>query len=168
MNAVQLRERIDELIDRTKSARFTDKQYYNAINGAITKIVKDRIAPIRVPRKYSVQSAQRVRDELYTLIPAPLTGSIADVAIVSSTNATPIVINTATSVWTVGQLVTIESHTVNTNANGTWVVSATNGTTTITLTGSAGNGVGGATGTVGTETVRRPSDYFYYLLLYVQ
>lgn len=77
MNAIQLRERIDELIDRARTSRFTDKNYYNAINGAITTIVKDRIAPIRPPHKYSVQSAQRIRDELYTLIPTPATGSVS-------------------------------------------------------------------------------------------
>ncbi len=68
MNAIQLRVRIDEKIDRTRSARHTDRAYYNAINGAILKIVKDRVAPIRAQRNYSVQSSERIRDELYTIV----------------------------------------------------------------------------------------------------
>lgn len=63
-----MRLRIDQKIDRTSTARHSDKAYYGAINNAIWMIVKDRVAPIRVPRKYSVQSAQRIRDELYTLV----------------------------------------------------------------------------------------------------
>lgn len=68
MNAIQLRERVDELIDRTRTARHRDRAYYNAINQAIWLIVKDRVESIRAQQKrYSVQSAQRIRDELYTL-----------------------------------------------------------------------------------------------------
>jgi len=72
MNAIELRERIDNLIDRTRSARHSDVEYYNSINAATVLIVKDRVAPLKVAKSYSVQSAQRVRDELYTLVPAPL------------------------------------------------------------------------------------------------
>lgn len=70
------------------------------------------------------------------------------VAIASSTNATPIVVTTgATHSFAVGQRVRIEGHTVNTNANGDYYISAVTGTT-LTLEDSVGNGVGGATGTV--------------------
>jgi len=74
----------------------------------------------------------------------------APIAIVSSTDATPIVVTTAASTYVVGQTVTVAGHATNTNANGTWRVSATNGTTTVTLQGSTatGGGAGGATGTV--------------------
>ncbi len=75
------------------------------------------------------------------------TATYANVAIVSSTNATPIVVTTGASTWTVGQSVLIAGHTVNTAANGLWRIAATNGTTTVTLENSVGNGVGGATGT---------------------
>ena len=78
-----MRQRIDEYIDRTKAARHLDRAYYNAINAATNMILKDRIAPIRIKRKYSIQSTQRVRDELYTLIPAPVTGSTTASAIVA-------------------------------------------------------------------------------------
>lgn len=65
----------------------------------------------------------------------------------SSTNASPININIVSHGYSTGDTVVITSHTTNTNANGTWeivVVDANN----FTLTGSTGNGVGGATGTV--------------------
>lgn len=75
MNAIEMRLRIDQKIDRTATARHSDKAYYNAIMNSIWMVVKDRVAPIRVPRKYSVQSAQRIRDELYSLISAPVTGA---------------------------------------------------------------------------------------------
>lgn len=67
--------------------------------------------------------------------------------IVSSTNATPIVVTTGTHGFAVGDLVTIEGHLTNTNAVGTWVIAAV-AATTIELQGSVGNGVGLATGTV--------------------
>lgn len=71
------------------------------------------------------------------------------VNIVSSTDATPIVVTTDASTFAVGDTVTIANHETNTNANGVWRVSATNGTTTVTLQGSVatGGGAGGATGT---------------------
>ncbi len=82
----------------------------------------------------------------------------AAVAIVSSTNATPIVVTLSSGNYTllapaVGKTVVIADHTTNTNANGWWKISAVNGSTTITLvnadgTNSVGNGAGGATGTV--------------------
>lgn len=70
------------------------------------------------------------------------------VNISSSTNASPIVVTTSTNHgYLVGQQVVIVGHLVNTNANGTWVLSAVTANT-LTLTGSTGNGVGAATGTV--------------------
>jgi len=69
--------RVDELIDRTRTSRHSDINYMNSLNAATTQIVKDRVAAIRLPRKYSVQSAQRLRDELYTLVPAPVTAALS-------------------------------------------------------------------------------------------
>lgn len=68
MNAIQLREAVDKLIDRVKSPRFNDANYYTAINRAIDFIVKDRVENIKKKKNYSVQSSQRLRDELYTLV----------------------------------------------------------------------------------------------------
>ena len=68
-------------------------------------------------------------------------------SITSSTNASPIVITLASHGYATGDTVVITGHTTNTNANGTWeIISVTSGT--FSLTGSTGNGVGGATGTV--------------------
>ena len=68
-------------------------------------------------------------------------------AIASSTNASPIVVTTAAAHgYSTGQKVTIVGHATNTNANGSWTIIVT-GASTFSLTDSAGNGVGGATGT---------------------
>lgn len=70
------------------------------------------------------------------------------ISITSSTNASPIVITTSTTHnFKVGQQIVVSGHTTNTNANGTWTVSAAT-SNTVTLSGSTGNGVGGATGSI--------------------
>lgn len=66
--------------------------------------------------------------------------------IVSSTNATPIVITIPTHGYSTGNTIQILGHTINTNANGTWIITKI-GDNTFSLDGSVGNGVGGATGT---------------------
>lgn len=68
-------------------------------------------------------------------------------SIVSSTNATPIVVTATAHGYTTGMQVIISGHLLNTAANGTWTIIVT-GADTFSLTGSIGNGVGGATGTV--------------------
>lgn len=71
------------------------------------------------------------------------------VRIVSSTNSTPITVNTdAAHGLTAGDAISIYGHKVNTAANGNWIVASAGGTS-LTLTGSIGNGVGGATGWAG-------------------
>jgi len=70
----------------------------------------------------------------------------APIAITSSTNANPIVITTPVHGYTSGDVVEVLNHAVNTNANGTWVVTVLS-TTTFSIPWP-GNGVGGATGTV--------------------
>lgn len=70
------------------------------------------------------------------------------VNIQSSTNASPIQITTATNHgYANGQQVVITGHLVNTAANGTWTIAGVTANT-FTLTGSTGNGIGAATGTV--------------------
>lgn len=76
----------------------------------------------------------------------------------SSTNATPIVITLSSGNYTtlapaVNDTVIVNGHTTNTNANGVWIVSAVNGSTTLTIvnadgTNSVGNGAGGISGNV--------------------
>lgn len=74
------------------------------------------------------------------------------IAIVSSTNSTPIVVTTATHGLKTGDKVFIHTHSTNTAANNTlanpaWTITVVS-TTTFSLDGSVGNGVGGATGSV--------------------
>lgn len=70
----------------------------------------------------------------------------ATTSITSSTNATPIVVTRASHGLSTGDTVVVTGHTTNTNANGTWEVNVLS-SSTFELTGSVGNGVGGATGT---------------------
>ncbi len=66
----------------------------------------------------------------------------------ASTNATPIVIQTTTAHgYSTADVVSIAGHLTNTKANGEWTIIVTDATH-FSLTGSVGNGVGGATGTV--------------------
>jgi len=67
----------------------------------------------------------------------------------SSTNASPIVLTTAAHGITSGtfEVVTVAGHLVNTTANGVWLAYA-GGTTSLTLCGSVGVGIGGSSGTV--------------------
>ena len=65
----------------------------------------------------------------------------------SSTNATPIVVTITGHGYSNGDRVQVKSHTTNTNANGEWTVAKV-AANTFELTGSVGNGVGGASGTV--------------------
>jgi uncharacterized protein YjdB len=77
------------------------------------------------------------------------------VTIASSTNTSPIVITlSAGHGYAIGSTmwgVTIANHLVNTAANGYWTRSTATSSTAFTLTGSTGNGVGGATGTASTD-----------------
>ncbi len=76
------------------------------------------------------------------------------VSITSSTNATPIVVTTATAHGlTAGKAVSIVGHTTNTNANGVWQVGTVISSTQFQIlqqdgSNTTGNGVGGASGTV--------------------
>jgi hypothetical protein len=79
--------------------------------------------------------------------------------ITSSTNAAPIWITTTTNhELKPGDTVFISGHTINTAANGTWLVDLIISDNVFTLKGSTGSGVGGATGTVQPQFKRN----FYY------
>ncbi len=82
-------------------------------------------------------------------IPAATTGGAATrIQIASSTNASPIVLTTSNPHTAVnGDTVRVEGHLTNTNANGLWTILAPT-TSTITLVGSTGNGIGTASGYV--------------------
>ena len=65
--------------------------------------------------------------------------------ITSSTNATPIKITKNSHGLSNGDVVLITGHTINTNANG-WFIVSNVAANTFDLEGSIGNGIGGATG----------------------
>ncbi len=69
------------------------------------------------------------------------------VSIASSTNTSPITINTSAAHGRYpGDKVCIQEHRVNTAANGIWTVAAVPSTTSLTLTGSVGIAAGGTSG----------------------
>lgn len=75
-------------------------------------------------------------------------GTAAKVNIASSTNTTPVVVTTSTPHNAkVGDAVVVVQHGGNLGANGAWFASAVT-STTITLQGSVGTGVGTASGTL--------------------
>lgn len=74
------------------------------------------------------------------------------ISITSSTNATPIVVTTPTHGYTTGDTVSIAGHTVNTNANGGWIITVL--TTTTFSIPMNGNGIGAASGSV----TKQPND----------
>lgn len=79
MNAIQLRDRIDFYNDRYKSPRFADSNYMDAINSAINMLFKDKTDNKKVFRRYSFQSNEQVRRELYTLIKTATITPVSDV-----------------------------------------------------------------------------------------
>lgn len=83
--------------------------------------------------------------------------------IASSTNATPIQVNTsAAHGLSTGDLVFIADHATNTAANGLWPVTVVDADS-FTLDDSVGNGVGGATGTVRSDIVELTDEQFSQL-----
>lgn len=93
-----------------------------------------------------------VSDTFLTCKGAISIASGADIAIASSTSATPIVVTTsAPHGLATGNRVTIAGHLVNTPANGTATVTVLS-STTFSIDGSVGTGVGGATGSVSKHT----------------
>src|SRR3972149_419032 len=75
----------------------------------------------------------------------PAGGLPATKNIVSSTNATPIVVTITAHGYSNTDTLVITGHTTNTNANGTWEI-ANVAANTFELVGSTGNGTGGTTG----------------------
>lgn len=63
-----MRDRTDFYNDRYKSPRFSDSNYMDAFNSAINMLFKDKTDNKKIFRRYSFQSNEQVRRELYTLI----------------------------------------------------------------------------------------------------
>jgi hypothetical protein len=78
-------------------------------------------------------------------IPTVTSGAGRRVAIVSSTNASPIVIHATAHGMLTGDSIEVEGHATNTAANGQWQATKVDADH-LALNGSTGNGVGGATG----------------------
>jgi len=102
-------------------------------------------------------------------MPTQDTGNAANItipsriAIASSTNASPIVVTTSVAHGlNTGDQCSIDGHATNTAANGLWAAIVVLTTTTFSLTGSTGNGIGGAAGHVQGgapgATIQIPSD----------
>jgi hypothetical protein len=123
-----------------------DRQYY--IGGRwktmTTGATAVRIVPGDVFRLMASPEPTSVGAGTWTSGPS-YTGSSSEIAIQSSTNASPIVITSAAHGLVTGDTVEISGHTINTFANGMWEVTRLTDDT-YSLDGSTGNGVGGATG----------------------
>lgn len=103
---------------------------------------------IVLPPNTAVKSLNSMRNAVTGAAASTSLWEYPAVNISSSTNATPIVLTVgAGHGFLAGDDVTVTGHATNTGANGRWIVQAV-GATTITLAGSVGNGVGGATGTI--------------------
>lgn len=103
---------------------------------------------------YSSESTDGLTVGQYVRVSEP---STAQFVISNATNASPIVLTTTSAhSYAVGDKVNVTGVLGNTAANGTWVVSAVGGST-VTLTGSVGNG----TYTSGGVVRRIPFDNFY-------
>jgi hypothetical protein len=106
-----------------------------------------RIAPGDEIRVMASPDPTLVGNATWTDGPKPAIGNV-----VSSTNASPIVITTTVAHGLVtGDYVTIVNHTINTNANGVWLVGTTPTSTTFQIlqidgTNTTGNGTGATTG----------------------
>lgn len=72
-NAYQMLRDVELLLDKVKAKRFDNSEVARALNFGVDYVLRDRIDNIKLRRDYSVQSAQRVRDELYPIVKAPAT-----------------------------------------------------------------------------------------------
>lgn len=69
---------LDFLIDKVRTPRFEDSQRDRVLNFAMDRTIQDRYDNIKKAERYSFQAFQRIRDELYTLIPEPAMGALTD------------------------------------------------------------------------------------------
>lgn len=73
MNIVEMKERIDTYLDRTRSPRFEDRNYIDAINASITQVFKDRTENEKKRRGYQFDdSIEQIMRELFTLVVGPI------------------------------------------------------------------------------------------------
>lgn len=105
---------------------------------------------IVLPPNTAVKSLNSMRNVATGAAASTSLWEYPNINIVSSTDATPIVVNVGSGHgFLVGDDVTITGHTTNVGANGRWLISAVDATH-VTLAGSVGSGAGagGASGTI--------------------
>ena len=83
-NIVQMHEDIKKKIDFVNNPRHESRAYDNAINEGIEQLINDRYDNIKNRKPYSVESIQRVKDELYTLVISSVLTVVSDVAALPS------------------------------------------------------------------------------------
>ncbi len=84
MNAIQIKERIDFYIDRTRNARYYRYNYDQSVNDAIRLFVEQRAGDKKQVQGLSYQSEQQVTDELFTIEAVQSAAPTADVALFPS------------------------------------------------------------------------------------
>lgn len=111
-------------------------------NGALTSRISsyDELHIVESPGATSLG-----QNALWTSTPDIGGTAYTQTSISSSTNATPIVITRNPHGLVTGDFIQVFGHLVNTNANGNWYVTVIN-SSTFSLNGSVGNGIGAASG----------------------
>ncbi len=132
------------LIEVTQPAGMADGTFYQTL-GAMNPVL-DTLLPAWVTWDWARNTTSNLH-----VVPIASSANVAGSIVITTGNLAAAGIQHG---FVVGQTVTVADHLIDTNANGTWVISAVGGTTaggtgtTLTLTGPTPNGVGGATGTV--------------------
>jgi len=136
---------VNEIAGGATDLPIADGEQYVETEIHMMLAVERRVANIDL--KYGVKETLQWRDAVLAMFAQHIKLSAPQVLIKSSTNAGPIMITTGTPhCLAASDQVTIANHLINTAANGNWNTVATS-PTAFTLTGSTGNGAGGATGT---------------------
>lgn len=157
ISSIQLPTWINEIRGGPSDTPIAAGQQYITSNIYMNLLVARKEA--NVDLKYGVKETAQWRDAVYAKFASHLKLSAPASNIKSSTNANPIVITTGTPHGLeTGAAATISGHLVNTAANGSWIVTVIDFWTFTIPT--AGNGTGGATGTV---RKTQPNDLYEFL-----
>lgn len=144
---------INEVYGGTSDLPIASGQQYRTTKVRMALLLARRTAGIDL--MYNVQTTALWADAVYATFAQHLRLSYPAMLITASTNTSPIQLTIGQRHYlTDGQQVTVANHLINTNANGAWNITVVD-EYNITLNGSTGNGVGGATGT---ERLTQPFD----------
>ncbi len=123
-------------------AYHTFEQYFNVTLGGSPQVIGRKLAGM-IAQGFTVafdrENPAGLSFQLDHFINADYQITTSGLAISAATNASPIVITSATHGYTTGDVVTIAGVAGNTAANGTWTIIVLT-STTFSLTGSTGNG----------------------------